>query len=463
MENQNEESNVLGRHYTTSQLIKSALPTMIMAVVVSTYCIVDGVFVSKFGGTTAFAAINFVSPIFLILASLGYMVGTGGTALISKTMGEGKKEEAKQIFSMLTTFLIIAAVILTVIGEIVMDDLLAAIGAEGEMLDLCMVYARTLLPFLVCWLLQMYFQSVMVVAGKGKLGLAMILGSGVANVIGDAVMIGLLSGGDPAKAVRGAAIGTAAGLFVGGAIPFFYFIFKNNSSLRLCKFKFNFGQIGKTCSNGLSEFLSNISTSLVNAVYNGILMAFVGQEGVSAYGAISYVNVLFSAVYMGYCLGVSPIIGYNFGSKNDTELKSIHSKNISILLVMSIIMTFLAETLTNPLSALFSSGNEKLMEITAEGMAIFGLSFMLKGFNTYASSLFTSLNSGIISGVLSIFRSLIFSIGAVLAMPLCFYYIWGEQYLLTGVWWAVNFAEGLAVIMAFIFIAANKKKYRYAD
>lgn len=463
------ENDVLARHYTLGKLLKFALPAIITAVFGSIYGVVDGLFVSNVGGSTAFGAINLASPIFMIVASLGFMFGTGGTALVSKIMGEGDNEGANRTFSLITYTLIIVGIIATVIAEVLYDDLLIALGCSDAMLPYCTAYGRIIMPFIPLFMLMFYFQTFSVTSGKPTFGLVIMLISGFTNIIGDAILVGVVApttGDVSTSAVSGAAIATAAGLVVSGLVPLVYYFTKNSSSLRLGKPETKISSIGKACSNGMSEFLSNISSSIVNTVYNGILLFLIADIGVAAYGAISYINTIFTAVFLGYSLGVSPVIGYNYGAGNKAELKNIHKNNMIIILVTSVIMTVASELLAVPLAKIFAgSGSDAgvLTDLIVGGMRIFALSFLLKGINMYASAFFTALNNGFVSGLLALLRTLVFSIGAVLTLPLLCYYLGGEtaDAGMAGVWWAVNAAEVLAVISALIFLKAKRKKYGY--
>lgn len=465
------ESSVLAQHFTMKKILMFTIPAMITAVFSSIYGVVDGLVVSNVGGQTAFGAINLASPIFMIVAAVGFMFGTGGTALVSKILGQGDREGANRAFSLVTYALIIFGIILTVLAEIFYDDLLIALGCTESMLPYCLDYGRIIIPFLPCFMLMFFFQSFSVTAGKAKFGLVIMLISGFTNIIGDIVLVvgvaGSMEGAEVSHfAVKGAAIATAAGLVIGGFIPMIYYFSKNKSLLRLGKPDKKMLLIGKTCSNGMSEFLSNVSSSLVNTVYNGILLFLISDVGVAAYGAISYMNTIFTAVFLGFSIGISPVIGYNFGAQNKNELQNVHKNNLKIIIIFSVIMFALAEALAVPLANIFAGKGENavlMKDIIVKGMRIFAVSFLLKGINTYTSAFFTALNNGFVSGLLAILRTLVFSVGAVLAVPLICYYALGENVDagMTGVWWSVNVAEILAVATAFLFLKIKRKKYGY--
>ncbi len=456
----NSATQALTGHMSTLQLIQFVLPTIITVVFASLYGIIDGIFVSNVGGNTAFAAINLITPLFLIFSSFGMMFGTGGNALVSKTRGEGKDAEAQKIFTTLTVAVIILGIAITVFLELFLDDILLLLGATDEMLPLCLVYGRILTPFIVCYLLQFYFQNMLVTAGKGVLGFVMTLIAGFANIIGDAVLVGKFSH-TPEQAIGGAAAATVLGLIIGGAIPFLYFLFKNSSFLRLVKPTFDLKIILLTCSNGVSEFLSNISSAIMNTVFNGLLLYIVGQIGVSAYGSIGYINTIFTAIFMGYSIGIAPVISFKYGEGDTNELKYLFKKSLQIIAIVSVVMLLLGEGLARPLAGVFSAGNDELIKMTVVGFEIYAISFLFKGFNTFGSAFFTALNNGFVSGVLAVLRALVFSIGTVLILPILFYIHYGPDTALLGIWWSVNYSEFLALIVTIIFIIINRKKYKY--
>lgn len=457
------ENKGIAQNMSLGKLILFVLPTIIALLISSVYSIVDGVFVSNVGGTTAFAAINQVSPLFLIVASIGFMFGTGGTALVSKVQGEGDPERARRIFSLLTYTLIGIGIILSIVLWFVTEPILKALGTTEEMMPFCMAYAHIIIPAITLFMLQFYFQSFFACAGKPKLGLVDTLVAGVINIGGDALLVGVFAKGDPIKAVQGAAIATAAGLLVGGLIPLFYFIAKNKSSLRLGKPEFKLRYIGATCGNGISEFLTNVSASFINMVYNALFLYMIGDMGVAAYGTVGYVNTIFGAIASGYAVGVAPLIAYNFGAKNTDALKNLHRKSLTIVIGYSIIATAVIEILATPLASIFAHGDQTLLEITVDGLRIFTLSFLFKGIPTYGSGFYTALNDGFSSGFISFVRTLVFNLATIIAVPLLFFHLYGSSYEAAyyGVWYSIVGSELLATIMTFIFFKVKRKKYQY--
>jgi len=457
------ENKGLAQNMSLGKLILFVLPTIIALLISSVYSIVDGVFVSNVGGTTAFAAINQVSPIFLIIASIGFMFGTGGTALVSKVQGEGDSERARRIFSLLTYVLIGIGIFFSIVLWFVTEPILKALGTTEEMMPFCMAYARIILPALTLFMLQFYFQSFFACAGKPKLGLVDTLLAGVINIGGDALLVGVFAKGDPIKAVEGAAAATAAGLLVGGLLPLIYFFTKNKSTLRLGKPEFKLRYIGATCGNGISEFLTNVSASIINMVYNSLFLYMIGDMGVAAFGTVGYVNTIFGAIASGYAVGIAPLIAYNFGAKNSDALKNLHKKSLVIVIGYSIIATGLIEILATPLASIFSHGDAQLLEITVDGLRIFTLSFVFKGIPTYGSGFFTALNDGFSSGFISFMRTLVFNLATIIAVPVLFFHLYGSSYEAAyyGVWYSIVGSELLAFIMTFIFFKVKRKKYQY--
>lgn len=439
----------LSEHFTYKKLIKFTIPTIIMMIFTSIYSVIDGIFVSNCIGSDVFAAINLIVPALMILGTIGFMVGTGGSALVSKTIGEGKKEKANEYFSMLNYFLVFVGFVLTIIGIIFIRPIAKLLGAEGEMLEYCITYGRVLLIALIPFLLQNSFQSFLVVAEKPQMGLKISIVAGITNMVLDFLFIYILKMG-----IFGAAFATALSQVVGGIIPLIYFVRKNDSPLRIIKTKFDRNALIQTCINGSSEMLTNISTSLVNMLYNMQLMKFAGSDGVVAYGVIMYISFIFSGTYIGYSIGSAPIISYHYGAENTKELKSLLKQSLILLGVTSVVMTILAEILAKLLASIFVSYDHNLLEMTTNAIRIFSISFIISGFNMFASSFFTALNNGLVSAIISFVRTLVFQTALIFILPILFG--------LNGIWFAVVVAEILALIVSSLLLFKNRKKYQYA-
>lgn len=435
-------------HFTYKKLIRFTLPTIIMMIFTSIYGVVDGVFISNFVGSSAFASINLIMPVIMIIGTIGFMIGTGGSAIISKTLGEGKGKEANQQFSMLIYLEIILGILFTIIAIIFLKPIAQALGATPEMMNDCLVYGRILLVGMTAFILQNSFQSFMVVAEKPKFGLGISIAAGVTNMVLDFVLIYVVKLG-----VAGAAIATVTSQVVGAIIPLVYFSRKNKTMLKLGKTKFDLATIVKTCTNGSSEMVTNLSMSLVNILFNMQLMEFAGPNGVSAYGIIMYVGFIFVGTYLGYSVGTAPIIGYHYGAENKDELKSLLRKSLKLLGVTAIIMTCLAEILAKPLASIFVSYDKDLLDLTINAIRLYSLSYILSWFNIFASSFFTALNNGFISALISFLRTLVFQVATILILP--------KIFGINGIWFSVASAEVLAIIVSVICIAMNRKKYEY--
>lgn len=440
----------LSDHFSYGKLIKFTLPSIAMMIFTSIYGIVDGFFVSNFTGKTPFAAVNLIMPVLMILGTVGFMFGTGGTAIVAKTYGEGDREKANSYFSLFVYLAFGLGVLLAVAGILFTRPIASFLGATGELLENCVVYARIILLALPCYVLQVMFQSFFVAAEKPNLGLTVTISSGVTNMVLDAVLVILLP---QQHKLAGAAAATAMSQVVGGVVPLFYFFRKNDSILRLGKTRYDGRAVMKACVNGSSEFMSNISMSLVGMLYNGQLMKYAGENGVAAYGVMMYVSMIFSAAFVGYSIGTAPIIGYHDGARNYTELHGLLRKSLTMIGIFGVGMVVSGELLATPLSKLFVGYDKELMDMTVSGFRIFALSFAFMGFAIFASGFFTALNDGVTSAIISFLRTLVFQCAAVIILPM----LWG----IDGVWISIIVAEVMAVVLSAIFLVAKRKKYHY--
>lgn len=439
----------LSEHFTYKKLIKFTIPTIVMMIFTSIYGVVDGIFVSNCVGSNAFAAVNLIMPAIMILGTLGFMIGTGGSALVSKTIGEGDKKKANRYFSMLVYLLVIIGFILTVLGVILIEPIAKLLRADENMLQDCITYGRTLLIFLIPFCLQNAFQSFLIVAEKPTFGLIISVISGISNMLLDYILIYILKMG-----VLGAALATGISQVIGVIIPIVYFATKKNNILQFTKTKFELKPILRSCANGSSEMLTNLSMSLVNMLFNAQLMKYIGSDGVVAFGIIMYVAFIFVGTYLGYSIGTAPIIGYHYGAENKDELKSLLKKSIIIIGITSLVMTGLAEILSKLLASIFVSYNEGLLNMTTNAIRLVSIAYLISGFNMFSSSFFTALNNGFVSATISFFRTLVFQVIMILLLPK----IWGVN----GIWLAVAVAELLSLFVCIMFLAKNKKKYEYA-
>ena len=440
----------LSEHFTYKKIFRFALPSIVMMVFTSIYCVVDGTFVSNFVGKTPFAAVNLVWPFLMILGAFGFMIGTGGSALVAKTLGEDKKEDANRYFTMLITLVIILGLLLTILGLIVIRPLSSALGASGQMLEDCVTYGRTLVIFNTAFMLQSVFQSLFITAEKPRLGLIMTVIAGLTNMVLDALFIAVFKWG-----LVGAALATGLSQCIGGVLPLIYFMSsKNDTALKFVKTKLEGTVLLKACANGVSELMTTVSSSLVSMLYNFQLMRLAGQNGIAAYGAVMYVEFAFIAVFIGYSIGTAPIVSYHYGSENHNEVKNMLQKSFKIMSILGITMMVLAQILASPLAKVFVGYDKQLFDMTVHGFRLFSFYFILAGINIYASSFFTALNNGMISAIISFSRTLGFETLAVIILPIFLQ--------LDGVWLAITVAEICAFVISISFLIAKKEKYHYA-
>ena len=440
----------LSDHFSYGRLIRFTLPSIGMMIFTSIYGVVDGFFVSNFAGKTPFAAVNLIMPFLMILSTVGLMFGTGGSAIVAKTFGEGDRDQGNRYFSLFVYTVAVLGVFFAVFGIIFIRPIATLLGAEGEMLENTVLYARIILPALPFYVLQLLFQSFCVAAERPKLGLTVTVLSGLTNMVMDAVLVILLP---QAYKLAGAAAATALSQVVGGAVPLVYFGRENSSILRLGKCQFDGKAIFKACTNGSSEFMSNISMSLVGMLYNIQLLKYAGEDGIAAYGVMMYVSMIFSAAFLGYSIGTAPIVGYHDGAKNYGELQGLLRKSLLIIGVFGVAMVVSAELLASPLAGIFVGYDAELMQMTVSGFRVFALSFLFMGYAIYSSGFFTALNDGVTSAIISFLRTLVFQTAAVLLLPMA--------WKLDGVWISIVVAEVMAVVLSAIFLAAKRKKYHY--
>ena len=436
----------LSEHFDYKRLIRFTIPSIVMMLFTSVYGVVDGFFVSNFAGKTPFAAVNFIMPVLMILGCIGFMFGTGGSALLSLTMGQGKTEKANEIFSMLVYVSAFCGIVLAVLGIIFLHPIASWMGADGKLLDDCVFYGGIILLALPCFVLQYEFQCLFAAAGKPSLGLYITLASGMTNIVLDALFVAVCSWG-----LAGAAAATACSQFVGGVCPLIYFGRKNSSSFRLGKFRFDGKALWKTCSNGVSELMSNISMSIVSMLYNIQLMRYVGENGIAAYGVLMYVSMIFQVVFIGYAVGAAPIVSWHYGARNSSEVKNLLVKSLVLIGICSVAMFGAGELMGERLSLLFVGYEKELLEMTVHAFSIFSVSFLFSGFAILGSSFFTALNDGLTSAAIAFLRTLVFQVAAVIIFPI----IWG----LNGIWWSIVAAEVMAVAVTGPFFICKKKKF----
>ncbi len=440
----------LSDHFTIRRLLRFTLPSIGMMLFTSIYGLVDGFFVSNFVGATSFAAVNFILPFLLILGTCGVMFGAGGSALVAKTMGEGDHDKANRIFSMLVYVSLGCGVLLTILGHLLLRPVAVLLGAEGALLENCVLYGRIILTALPAYIIQLEFHSFFVTAEKPQLGLIMTVVCGVTNIVLDAVLVGLLPLG-----LVGAALATAVSQLIGGVAPLVYFFRPNTSLLRLGKPARDGRALGRACANGLSELMGNVSLHLVGMLYNLQLMKYAGESGVAAYGVLSYFNTIFLSVFFGYTTGTASVVSYHYGARNYAELKGLLKKSLGVIGAASVSMFVLAQALAVTLARIFEGYAAALLELTRHGFRIFAFSFLFVGFGYFTPGFFTALNDAATSATISMMRTLVAQVAAVLLLPL----VWG----LDGIFASIVAAEIMAMTMAAIFLIAKRGKYHYWD
>lgn len=440
---------MLSDHFTYKNLLRFTFPTVIMMVFISVYGVVDGFFVSNYAGKTAFAAINLIMPFVMVLGGMGFMIGTGGTALVSKVMGEGDSERANRLFSEMISFTVIFGAVLSAVGVAVMRPVSVLLGATPEMIDDCVLYGRIVVGFTAAFMLQNVFQSFFIAAEKPKLGLVATVAAGLTNMVLDALFVGGFNWG-----IAGAAVATGISQCVGSIFPLIYFAAQNKSRLRLSFAMPEIKPVLASCANGSSELMNNISASIVGMLYNFQLMRLLGEDGVSAYGVMMYVQFIFTAVFFGFSTGSAPIISYHFGADNPSEVKNMLVKSVVFMEAAGAVLTAAAIAMSPLLADIFVGYDVQLKELTEHAFRIYCLHFLLAGFNIFASSFFTALNNGAVSAAISFIRTLVFQVAAVLLLPL----VLGEN----GIWCSVLVADAGATVLSVIFLYKKRYEYGYA-
>ena len=438
----------LSEHFTYSKLLRFTLPPIVMNIFASLYIIADGYFVANFVGKTEFAAVNLIMPVLNILGTIGYMFGVGGSALIAKKMGEKNQDRANRLFSLIVLVSSCLGVLMMVAGFIFMPQVTTMLGAEGQLLEDSVVYGRIFSLALPAWIWVYEFQLFFITAEKPRLGLAVTVLAGLSNIAFDAIFIVGFQWG-----LAGAAAASALSQIVGGVFPLIYFLRKNDSLLALVKPVWDGRAVVKSMTNGSSEFMEEAAFSLVAIVYNIQLLKYAGEDGVVIYGLLMYVSLIFTAIFVGYSNGIGPVISYHYGAQNHRELKCLRIRSMRLIGLASIVMFILSEVLAHPFSALFMQGAESLLPDAIHAFRIFSVAYLFTGMAFFCSAFFTALNNGQVSALISGLRTLVFDLGAVLLLPL----LLGVD----GIWYAIVFAELMAVSVGCIFMVALQRKYHY--
>jgi len=438
----------LSEHFTYSKLLRFTFPSIIMMIFTSIYSVIDGLFVSNFAGNTALAAINIIYPFIMAVGALGFMMGTGGSALVGRLLGEGEKEKANKTFSLIVYTTAIAGILLSALAFLLVPTVSRLFGASGQLLDYCILYGRICFLSMPCFMLQNVFQCFFITAEKPRLGLDVVLSAGITNMVLDFLFVAVFGLG-----LKGAAIATVCGEIIGGLVPILYFAGRNHSLLRLGRTSFDAGSILKTCTNGSSELMTELSSSVVTVLYNTQLMKIAGENGVAAYSTIMYVNFIFVAIFLGYSLGSAPIISFHYGAGNHDELKNMRKKSLRLIAVWGIGMTIISHIFALPFARFFVGYDSELLAMTIHGFRIYAFVYLLNGFNIFGSSFFTALNNGMVSATISFLRTLVFEVICILLLPVYFG--------IDGIWSAVLVAEALALCVTSFFLITKRSRYHY--
>lgn len=438
----------LSEHFTYSKLLRFTFPSIIMMIFTSIYSVIDGLFVSNFAGKTALAAINIIYPFIMAVGALGFMMGTGGSALVGRLLGEGEKENANKTFSLIVYTTAIAGILLSALAFLLVPTVSRLFGASGQLLDYCILYGRICFLSMPCFMLQNVFQCFFITAEKPRLGLDVVLSAGITNMVLDFLFVAVFGLG-----LKGAAIATVCGEIIGGLVPILYFAGRNHSLLRLGRTSFDAGSILKTCTNGSSELMTELSSSVVTVLYNTQLMRIAGENGVAAYSTIMYVNFIFVAIFLGYSLGSAPIISFHYGAGNHDELKNMRKKSLRLIAVWGIGMTIISHIFALPFARFFVGYDSELLAMTIHGFRIYAFVYLLNGFNIFGSSFFTALNNGMVSATISFLRTLVFEVICILLLPVFFG--------IDGIWSAVLVAEALALCVTSFFLITKRSRYHY--
>ena len=438
----------LSEHFTYSKLLRFTFPSIIMMIFTSIYSVIDGLFVSNFAGKTALAAINIIYPFIMAVGALGFMMGTGGSALVGRLLGEGEKGKANKTFSLIVYTTAIAGILLSALAFLLVPTVSRLFGASGQLLDYCILYGRICFLSMPCFMLQNFFQCFFITAEKPRLGLDVILSAGITNMVLDFLFVAVFGLG-----LKGAAIATVCGEIIGGLVPILYFAGRNHSLLRLGRTSFDAGSILKTCTNGSSELMTELSSSVVTVLYNTQLMKIAGENGVAAYSTIMYVNFIFVAIFLGYSLGSAPIISFHYGAGNHDELKNMRKKSLRLITVWGIGMTIISHIFALPFARFFVGYDSELLAMTIHGFRIYAFVYLLNGFNIFGSSFFTALNNGMVSATISFLRTLVFEVICILLLPVFFG--------IDGIWSAVLVAEALALCVTSFFLITKRSRYHY--
>ena len=439
---------ILAKKFTCGTLIRFALPTMVMMLFMSLYTIVDGIFVSRLIGTSALSATNIVYPVVNVVIAVAVMLGTGGSAVIARQMGEGKIAEAKRNFSWIVLIGVAAGFAVAALGTLFLDPLCRMLGATPELLGYCRDYLGTLLLFAPAAILQMLFQAFFVTAGKPALGLFLTVLAGISNALLDYLTMGPLDMG-----IRGAALATASGYLIPAVVGVLYFLFAKNN-LHFAKPSFDGRVLLRACGNGSSEMVTNISSAVITFLFNVMMLKYLGEDGVAAVTIVLYAQFLLTALYMGFSLGVAPVISYQYGSGDTGQLRKVYKICLGVTGVSAVAVFAASLLLAKGIVQIFTPLDSPVYGIAVRGFVLFSLSYLFSGCNIFSSALFTALSNGKVSAAISFSRTFVWIAFGLWALP--------ELLHADGLWLAVPLAELLTVVLSVFFLQKLRARYGYA-
>lgn len=442
-------NNALARQFGFSSLLRFALPNMIMMVFLSLYTIIDGIFISRYVGTLALSAINMVYPINCLQMAIGIMLATGGSAIIARKLGEGKDTESRTHFSFLVLVSALIGVFFAIAGNILIDGILRLLGTSSDQYTYAKLYTQILVSFSPAFFLQTVFQTLFVTAGKPNLGLLLTVFGGIANMVLDYLFIAILPFG-----IAGAALATAAGYLIPAIVGLLYFSFQRKGTLYFVRPAADFFMLKHACFNGSSEMVTNIANAVTTFLFNMLFLHFYGEDGVASITIVLYFQFVFSAIFYGFSMGVSPIISFKYGAGDQTQLRKIIRCCLLFMGICSVGMYALSILTIEPALSIFTEKGNQVFRITMEGFGIYAVSFLLMGISTFASSMFTAFSDRQASAIISFARTFVFLVGMLLLLPS----IIGKE----GIWLSVPVAEGLGIIVALWYLIRKRKIYGYA-
>lgn len=440
-------SYTIAKKFNLLSLLKFTVPAIIMMLFMSLYTIVDGIFISRFIGTTALSGLNIVYPFISFIHAVAIMFAAGGSAIIAIKMGEGKNDEARSAFSLIVYTGIFLGICISILGNVFIHEIIRFLGASPVLERYSYDYLKIIISFTPFFILQILFQTFFITAGKPELGLRMTIVSGITNAVLDYIFMKTFGMG-----MAGAALATVSGYFIIAMFGIVYFLKKRNN-LYFVKVKMKWEIIKDSCINGSSEMVTDISSGVVTFLFNIVMMKYMGEKGVAAITIILYSQFVFIAVYLGFSMGTAPIISYNYGNQNKAQLKRIFKICSKLIMSSSIGVFILSLIFARYIVGFFAPEGTEVYAIAKKGFSLFAIGYLFAGYNIFSSSLFTALSNGKISAIISFMRTLVFIVLGIFFLPMVF--------KVNGIWLAVPFAEILSILVSMYFIKRERNNYGY--